>query len=336
MAATAEPQLPDGVARLALPTPFAIGAVNGYLLEGEPLTLVDPGPLMEETRSALEVGLAERGHALADIELVLLTHQHHDHIGLAEEVRTASGATIAALAPLADFLADLEHWLDLDDRYAVATMIQSGIAPPVAESLRDMSRAFRRFSAGARVERRLADGDTIVAGGRTLRVLARSGHSPTDTVFLDEADGLLVAGDHLLERISSNPLAQCPIGEEDPDAAARSPERRRPLVDYLDSMRRTAELDVSLVLPGHGDPFTDHRGLVERRERSHRRRARKILRTLDEPRTASDVALRLWRQLPVTETYLALSEALAHLDLLEVEGLVRRRPQEQPVLYERA
>jgi glyoxylase-like metal-dependent hydrolase (beta-lactamase superfamily II) len=309
--------------------------VNAFLLEGEPLTLVDPGPHMRETRAALEAALAERGHALADIELILLTHQHHDHVGLAEEVRQASGAPIAALAPLADYLEDVEHALDMDDRYAIATMIQNGVDPEVAESLRDLSRAFRRFTRGARVERRLADGERIAAGGRTLTVLSRSGHSPTDTVFHEEGGGILVGGDHLLERISSNPLAQWPVGTPDPDGAARDRNRRKPLVDYLDSMRRTAELEVSVVLPGHGDPFTDHRGLVERRERMHRRRARKILRALDEPTTAADLAARLWRQVPVTEAYLALSEALAHLDLLEAEGLVRRRG-EEPVLYERA
>jgi len=289
---------------------------------------------MRETLAGLERGLAERGHALADVELVLLTHQHHDHIGLAEHVRQASGATIAAIGTLADFLDDLDHSLDMDDRYALATMVQGGVDAEVAQSVRDLSRAFRRFSRSARVERRLADGERVAAGGRTLTVLTRSGHSPTDTVFHDEAAGLLVGGDHLLERISSNPLAQWPVGTPDPDRAARDPGRRRPLVDYLDSMRRTAELDVALVLPGHGDPFEDHRGLVERRERMHRRRARKILRALEEPTTAAGLAARLWRQVPVTEAYLALSEALAHLDLLESEGLVRRW-EDEPVLYER-
>jgi glyoxylase-like metal-dependent hydrolase (beta-lactamase superfamily II) len=327
--------LPRDVTCISLPTPFAIGPVNAFLLDGQPLTLVDPGPHMRETLASLEAALAARGRQLADVELILLTHQHHDHVGLAEHVREASGAPIAALAPLADFLADLDRSLDMDDRYAVAIMLQSGVDAEVADSLRELSRAFRRFSRSARVERRLEDGERIEAGGRTLTVLARSGHSPTDTVFHDQSDGLLVGGDHLLERISSNPLAQAPIGTSDPERAARDPARRRPLVDYLDSMRRTAELDVSVVLPGHGEPFADHRGLIERRTRLHRRRARKVLAALERPSTAADLAARLWRQVPVTEAYLALSEALAHLDLLESEGRVRRRAEATPVVYER-
>jgi len=291
---------------------------------------------MRETLATLEAELDRRGRSLHEVELILLTHQHHDHVGLAEHVREASGATVAAVGPLADFLEDLDQSLEMDDRYAVATMLHNGVDAAVAESLQELSHAFRRFSHGTHVARRLVDGDRLIAGGRTFTVLSRPGHSPTDTVFHDESDGLLIGGDHLLERISSNPLAQWPVGTPDPDRAARAPDRRRPLIDYLDSMQRTAELDVSVVLPGHGEPFADHRALVERRRRLHHRRARKILRTLEQAATAADLAGRLWRHVPVTEAYLALSEALAHLDLLESEGLVRRHVDRDVAVYERA
>jgi glyoxylase-like metal-dependent hydrolase (beta-lactamase superfamily II) len=290
---------------------------------------------MRETLTTLERELGRRGRRLEDVELILLTHQHHDHVGLAEHVREVSGATVAAIGPLGDFLEDIDRSLEMDDRYAVATMLHNGVDAAVTESLRELSHAFRRFSCGTHVAHRLGDGDRLVAGGHTFTVLSRPGHSPTDTLFHDESVGLLIGGDHLLERISSNPLAQWPVGTPDPDRAARAPDRRRPLIDYLDSMRRTAELDVSVVLPGHGEPFADHRALVERRRRLHHRRARKILRTLEEPATAADVAARLWRHVPVTEAYLALSEALAHLDLLESEGLVRPRVEGDVAVYER-
>ena len=328
--------MPRDVVRLSLPTPFAIGPVNSYLLEDDPLTLVDPGPHMAEARTALEAGLASRGYRLRDIDLVLLTHQHHDHIGLAEEVRLASGATIAASESLAEYLSDIDHSMDIDDRYAVATMLQNGVDPKVAASVRELSRTFRRFARSAVVEHRLEDGAQIAAGGRTLTALGRSGHSPTDTLFHDTSNGLMIAGDHLLERISSNPLAHCPIGAANPESAARAADRRRPLIDYLDSLLRTAELEVSVVLPGHGESFGDHRGLVARRERMHRRRARKILAALEEPTTAAAIATQLWRHVPVTEAYLALSEALAHLDLLEADELAHRREDGDRVLYERS
>ena len=83
-------------------------------------------------------------------------------------------------------------------------------------------------------------------------------------------------------------------------------------------------MDVGLVLPGHGDPVTDHRGLIDERFALHRRRADKIHRLLtDRPRTAYEVAQALWGNIAVTQAYLTLSEVLGHVDLLLNDGRVR-------------
>ena len=93
---------------------------------------------------------------------------------------------------------------------------------------------------------------------------------------------------------------------------------------YLDSLRATREMDVELVLPGHGDPVTDHRTLIDERFALHRRRADKIERLLAErPRTAYEVATALWGNIAVTQAYLTLSEVLGHVDLLLNDGRVR-------------
>lgn len=331
-AGTLRAVVPGGVHRLELPTPFAIGPVSSYVLCGEPVTLVDPGPRRHGTRAALEAGLRDVGLRVEDVELLVLTHQHHDHVGLAAEVRERSGARVAATAALARYLADFDAAMDRDDAYAVATMTRHGIDEDARRTLEDVSLSFRRYSAGVAVDVLLADGDEVVAGGRALGVLERPGHSPTDTVFLDPAERVLVGGDHLLERISSNPIAHAPIEGDDPAAVAARPDRPRPLVTYLASMRATATLDVATVLPGHGTPFGGHRELVDKREEMHRRRARGILRAVDGRRTASDIADQLWRSLPVTQAYLALSEVLAHLDLLERDGLVREAERDDGVV----
>lgn len=325
--------LPDDIEVLRLPSPFAVGNVNCYLLVGDPLTVVDPGPHMQSTRESFDAGLAALGYGVGDIEQVLLTHQHHDHVGLAAEVARRAGAELCATDLLADFLADFDRSMEHDDRYAVETMVRSGIERQVAISLRTMSAAFRVFGRGAEVDRRLAPGETIEAGGRRLEVMARPGHSPTDTIFLDAGSGLLIGGDHLLEKISSNPIAHAPIGIDDPESAARSPERPQPLVRYIDSMRRTRELEISLVLPGHGEEFADAVGLIERRLEFHDRRAEKIRRALERPMTASDVADVLWTRLPVAQTYLALSEVIGHLDLLIGSGAVEIEEDGEVVRY---
>ncbi len=315
-------ELPSDVHRLELPSPFAIGDVNCYLLDGDRVALVDPGPRMRETMEALELGLRDLGRALSDIDAIFLTHMHHDHVGLAAEVRDRSGAKVVALDTLAAFLADVDAALDADDAYAVETMRRHGVAPDVSDSLNQLSRAYRRFTGSVQVDEVLAPGGTVALGSRAFDVHLLPGHSPTDTVLHDPAGRLLVAGDHLLPRVSSNPVAHAPIGVHDPVACARSAERPAPLVDYLASLEVSARLPADAVLPGHGEPFRGHADLAASRRALHLRRAQRILREVDGERTAHDIAGRLWRRIPVSQAYLALSETLAHLDLLAADGRV--------------
>jgi glyoxylase-like metal-dependent hydrolase (beta-lactamase superfamily II) len=320
-AGTLRAVLPDGIHRLELPTPFAIGPVSCWLLRGDPLTLVDPGPRRDKTRVALDDGLRAHGLRVEDVELVVLTHQHHDHVGLAAEVARRSGARVAATPRLATYLGDYERAVERDDEYAVAMMARHGVDDDARQTLDDISRSFRRYTEGVTVDTVVGAGERIVAGGRTFTAFERPGHSPTDTIFIDE-DRVLVGGDHLLERVSSNPIAHVPIDDRDPVEVAVN-DRRRALVEYLASMRATAGLDAAVVLPGHGVAFAGHRDLIAKREDMHARRARRILRSVNGTRTATDIIGLLWRNLPVTQSYLALSEVLGHIDLLERDGLVR-------------
>src|SRR5271166_4345699 len=112
-----------GIHRLAIPTPFMVGRVNAYLIEDSPLTLVDSGPNSAKALDELEQALAARGHRIEDIELLVITHQHMDHFGLASILARRSGAEVAALDVLAPFLASYGREADLDDRFAEALML---------------------------------------------------------------------------------------------------------------------------------------------------------------------------------------------------------------------
>ena len=325
---------PQDVHRIALPTPFQIGDVNVWLLRGEPLTLVDAGPQMEETAARLDEGLARHGVAVEDLELIVLTHQHDDHAGLAAELKRRSGAELAGTAKLAAYLADAEASMDADDAYAVALMRRHGVTERTVQTLDGISRAFRRYVASALVDRVLGEGDEITAGDRRWRVHERPGHSPTDTVLA--SDGLLLGGDHLLERISSNPIAHVPIGAAEPVALAASPDPPRTRMSYAGSRGGTGAADRGeLVLPGHGDPFRGAADLVEKRLAMHERRAQKILEALPRPRSAAEIGRDLWRHVPVTQAFLVLSEVLGHLDLLEARGAVTADEHDGVVRYER-
>ncbi|HWC87188.1 MAG TPA: MBL fold metallo-hydrolase [Solirubrobacteraceae bacterium] len=307
-----------GIHRLPLPTPFLVGRVNCYLIEDEPLTLIDTGPNSGKALDELELALAARGRRIEDLELIVVTHQHLDHIGLLDILVRRSGAEVAAFHRLAPYLAEFSENMDDDDRFAEALMRSHGVPADMVIALRAVASAFRAWGSSGRVTIPLSDGDTLELHGRTLRVLHRPGHSPSDTVFLDERRRLALAGDHLIAHTSSNPFVSRPLGA-DPGV-----ERPRALITYIDSMRATRDLDIALTLPGHGDPIRDHRTLIDQRFSMHDRRARKMLELIrDQPRTAYEIARAMWGNAAVTQAYLTLSEVLGHLDILLRDGRAR-------------
>jgi glyoxylase-like metal-dependent hydrolase (beta-lactamase superfamily II) len=324
------PAAAAGIQRIAIPTPFAVGRVNVYLIEDEPLTLVDAGPNSGTSFDELQRGIVALGHRLEDIELVILTHQHIDHLGLVSLVAAHSGAEVAAIDVAVPFVENFSAEAQADDDFARETMLRHGIPEDVVSALSSVSQAFRAWGARADVTRVLHDGAEMGFRDRTLHVHHRPGHSPTDTVFHDRERRILIAADHLLGHISSNPLITRP-----PEGG--SGERPQALVTYLDSLRATREMDVELVLPGHGDPVTDHRRLIDDRFALHRRRADKIARLLAErPRSAYEVAQALWGNIAVTQAYLTLSEVLGHVDLLLNDGRVREIKRDGLSVFEAA
>jgi glyoxylase-like metal-dependent hydrolase (beta-lactamase superfamily II) len=310
-----------GIHCLSIPTPFAVGRVNVYLIEDDPLTLVDAGPNSGTSFDELSRGVEALGHALEDIELVILTHQHIDHLGLVGLVAARSGAEVAAIDHAVPIVESFSEEMAADDEFASRTMLRHGIPEDVVGALKQVSRAFRAWGAPAKVTRVLREGDEIAFRDRTLAVHWRPGHSPTDTLFEDRERKLLIAADHLLAHISSNPLISRPLGEG-PDA-----ERPHALEIYLASMERTQAMeDVSLVLTGHGDPIADLVGLIAERFRGHDRRKAKILGLIrEQPRTAHEIAGEIWGDVAVTQAYLTLSEVIGHVDLLVADGLVEAR-----------
>jgi glyoxylase-like metal-dependent hydrolase (beta-lactamase superfamily II) len=294
--------------------------VNTYLIDDDPLTLVDAGPNSATSLMALEAGLAEHGRRVEDLERLVVTHQHIDHIGLTQILADRSGAEVCSLDALAPWLARYADGMEDDDAFSQSVMHRHGIPDDVVLALRAVSRGFRAWGASATVTRPLADGSELGFADRTLHVLHRPGHSPSDTVFHDPARGILVAGDHLIKHISSNPLVSRPL------AGGRPEDRPKALVTYLASLEQTRRMELEVVLAGHGDAFDGHAALIEERVRLHARRAERILRLIaDRPRSAYALAQEMWGNIAVTQAYLTLSEVLGHVDLLLADGSVEER-----------
>jgi len=320
-----------GIHCLPIPTPFRVGRVNTYLIDDDPLTLVDSGPNSGTALDTLGRALAAHGRRVEDLGLIVISHQHIDHLGLVAILARRSGAEVAALDLLAPWV---EHWseaMDADDAFAERIMAEHGIPEDVRHALIGVSQSYRGWGAAATVTRPLAAGSELRLRDRTLRVHHRPGHSPSDTIFHDEAQGIVLGADHLIKHISSNPLISRPLaaaGAKDGGGGGggggETADRPHALEIYMASLRATrAMANVDLVLAGHGDPVTDHVALIDERFRLHARRAEKIRRLIAEgPITAYEIAQSLWGNVAVTQAYLTLSEVLGHVDLLVSAGRV--------------
>lgn len=310
--------------QLSIPTPFQVGSVNAYL-GGR--TLIDPGPESEEAWSRLLNALDERDLAPGDVERVLVTHPHPDHFGLAKRFRDA-GATVVASPAAADIVADFPGRFEHERRFFTDFFERCGMARSTAETVTELPETFLKYAPSVETDREVDAGDTLVAGDTTLTVDAVSGHAAGELVFTYEREGesRAVVGDHVLAEITPNPFLLPP--------AEIGGERPRVLPAFNDSLRRLREADFDRFLPGHRTVITDPPGRISEVLDAHENRTENVAGLLDGPQTPVDVMEGLFGDLPVTEYFAGMSEAVGHLDVLESRGRVTAREDDGTLRYE--
>ncbi|KQO65130.1 hypothetical protein ASF23_03140 [Curtobacterium sp. Leaf261] len=246
-------QVRDGVWTMSIP--FRAGIPDStltYVVEGSDgsLTLIDPGWGVDATLDLLDDGLRMIGHSLDDVALVAVTHLHIDHVGAAAAVRARSGARVA-MHPAEAFAID--HQLEdraLDDEDITGWGVPSALLPELHEKWGSGRRIPSVDIPSVSPDLVVEDGDLLPVPGRTIRALWTPGHTTGHLCFVDEPDGLLFTGDHVLPRINSG------LG-----LGGRS--TTNPLDDYLASLDRVSAIDRSSgrapleVCPGHEYRFAD-------------------------------------------------------------------------------
>lgn len=316
---------PDWVHQITLPTPFPVGPVHVYLLEGEPLTLLDTGPRTPEALQALDAGLAERGYKIGDLKRIVISHAHADHSGLAAALVERSGAEVLAHPRCATRLSPTPESARQSQgagnnrrlRWYAHLLTCAGVPSEARARVAGGFRHVQRYGDTVRVDRLLDEGDTLRLGEAIWEVLHTPGHSADLICLYQRRAGLLLGSDHLIKHISSNAIIEPPERE--------GAERRRPLVEYWASLRRVEEMDIGLVLSGHGRPIEDHRALIERRFGFYQRRLDDIRQVLGNgPQTVWEIVQRLFPRLGTLDIFLAVSEVLGHLDVMEAAGEVKR------------
>ncbi len=313
-----------GVRRIETPTPFPqVPTANAWLIEGNELTLVDTGSAFRPAWEVFQKRLSEIGYRVQDIRRILITHGHQDHAGLAPAIVRRSEAKVfihegdrPKVSPLSQ--ARMERvW----DRYA-AYYRTLAMPDDFIEYMHQIT--FTAFRPGESLDavETLHDGDRIDVGDLTLEVMACPGHTPGSVCFHLPEHHVLISGDHLLQRISPNPVME--LGR---NATAEAPweGKFKSLIAYIASLERTRALDLDVVLPGHGDPFGAHRQLIDRLDRFHQTRQHQVLKALGAGETTVyDLARQLFPELEQMELFLSVSEMVGHLEVLEEEGKVRR------------
>jgi glyoxylase-like metal-dependent hydrolase (beta-lactamase superfamily II) len=317
--------LADGVGWARLPIPGSLKHINVWALDDGapgcppgtgPVALVDTGIDMAPCREGWEALFAGplAGRAVTRI---ICTHFHPDHVGLAGWLTERFGAKLWMTR---------EEWLfarmltadvrDAPPREAIAYWRAAGWSEQrIAE---EAAKGWGRFSAWVSPVPvsfvRIADGDRLAIGGRQWRIVTGSGHCPDHACLLDEAGGLLIAGDQVLPRITSN--VSLSLSEPEGD----------PLGDWLASIAKLRALPGGvLVLPSHGDPFTGLHARLDALDRGHRGQLDALHALLAEPRRAVDCFATLFaRKIEDNMLGLATGEAMAHLRRLEVEGRATR------------
>jgi glyoxylase-like metal-dependent hydrolase (beta-lactamase superfamily II) len=314
-----DPSLPY-LHAVEVPTPFPVGPITVYLgmAPGEPLTLIDTGPRTTRSRSALDEGLANLGCTVSDLDRIVITHAHVDHFGLAAELKAESGAEVAThrwnVEAIADRAGDSERrtafYADLFRRAAVPAHILA--------AMYEATRGVNHFSAMVAVDRTLGEGDLLPLAGRPWQVLHTPGHAAGLICLYEPSGEVLLSSDHLLADISSNPVVEPPPPGQS--------ERLRSLALYRDALQRVAALGVRRALPSHGPVIEDVAGLVAQRLAFHRQRLDRIVEALRAgARTTWDLTQTLFPGRSPLDTFLAVSEVIGHLDVLEMEGRVGRR-----------
>lgn len=298
---------------IAVPTPFLVGDVNVYLIKEDPLTLIDVGPKTPEAIKALREGLQRHGVKFSDVERIVLTHAHEDHCGLAKMVRDeAKNAEVLVhgweTGHLFGRLAKEEH-------HKLVT--KAGVPDTVWQEMQEFYESFRvltdALNEGEFTE--LRDEMELEFSSGVLKVLHTPGHTPGSCSFIREANRTLLCGDCVLKRITPNPvLSLDPV----------DPERRfRSLAEYLVSLARLRSFAPTLVYGGHGEPITDFEEIFHRYVRSIDERQAKVIGMVSKQGvTAWDVAQKLFPHVmeDLTQRFLAVSEAVAHLDYAQGEG----------------
>ncbi|WP_232699847.1 MBL fold metallo-hydrolase [Brevibacillus daliensis] len=320
-------QVANGVYQLPLPTPFAVGDVNVYIImDNDHMTLVDVGPYTEEAWLALNQGLQVIGKKLEDVDQIILTHHHVDHIGQLERVKQVTQTAVYAHPLAAPYVELNESFMQFHDQFFTRLYRECGMQEELLDVVKRYRGMMNKFQQKSSVDYWL-EHEQVLPHLPDWQVIYTPGHSQSHLSLYRLADQVMIAGDHLIAHVSSNAFIEPPRDQ--------SSTRPLTLVQYRTSLEMVAAMDVKMVFSGHGEPILNHRKLIMERLQKTWDRTADIRRYLhDGPKTAFELAALLFPKLYLKELPLVISETLGHIDLLVTVGQIKVDNREGVLYYQ--
>jgi len=303
-----------------------LGSINCYLVQGkEGWLLVDTGWDTADAFESLESQLRELSLQISDISQIVVTHGHIDHMGLSGRLQQLSGCRLAIheLDSVLLLPRRKEEWCMAD------WMRNNGVPDSELDSLGMAPSSMLSYVTPARPDLLFRGGESITIGGFQFQVLWTPGHSSGHICLYEPSKRLLLAGDLVLSTIT-------------PNISLHALSRSNPLGDYFDSLRKVGQLEVNMVLPGHGNVFHNLKERIDEIIHHHQERLGQMGKLLEGgPKTAYEVASGipwlsppiLFGELEALPKRLAVMESLAHLELLRANGKVARLSREAITCY---
>jgi glyoxylase-like metal-dependent hydrolase (beta-lactamase superfamily II) len=309
-------EVAPGLHWVRMPLPFALDHINLWVLrDRHGWTLIDTGLNSETTRSHWEQ-IFVHGLAGRPVQRLIVTHYHPDHFGLAGWLTQRFGVELWITE--AEYLTALAYHTPLPNFTNVSAaelFVRHGLDQGTFESVRNRKHSYPKAVSDPPAQfHRMIDGDQLDIDGRQWRVMVGTGHAPEHAALYCEEIGVLISGDMVLPKISTN----VSVWPSEPEG--------NPLALFLRSVARYAQLPAeTLVLPSHGLPFHGLRARASALERHHETRLAELLAACDHPASAWEVVPVLFRrQLDTHQIFFAMGEAIAHLNHLMYERRVTR------------
>jgi glyoxylase-like metal-dependent hydrolase (beta-lactamase superfamily II) len=288
-------------------------AINSYIVKGNGrFLMIDTGMNRPECMAAMQEYIKELGVDLQKTDF-FITHLHADHLGLVSDL-AGNDSKIYFNYPDAEIIRSSDNWQKMMDTALTNGFPASELQNAINRHPGKMYHARRPFDLTL-----LREGDMIEIGEYRFRCIETPGHTEGHLCLYEPDKKIFFSGDHILESITPN--------------ISLWSEGKDPLADYLSSLDKIYEFDIKMVLPGHREPFSNHRRRIDELKRHHELRNDEIMSILASGRmTAYQVASRMtwdidcesWEAFPLPQQWFASGEALAHLQYLLGKGLIKR------------